>query len=132
MKIRILCLVLLTLLMVTGLDSCSKKDFDPDDYVTSMLSGEYSKGGIWRLHVSVNGQAQEDFGYVRFETKTLNEGDFLFSNVIPGDTHKEFHNVVLSATEQGYAFIIEYSQTSGSVMIKGTVAVGDMSIDIII
>lgn len=119
------------LIMMVGIGGCSNnKDFDPDDYVTSLLSGEYKKGGMWTLTVTVNGEPMENYGYVRFDSKYLTEGDFRFVNVIPGESRKEFKNVSLTSEEIGLRFLIEYFKTNEKVKITGVIAPGEMVVDI--
>lgn len=130
MKTRIFTLVIISLLLAIGAGSCSKKEFNPEDYTTSLLSGEYGKNQLWKLNVTVNGEPTEDYDYVRFDSKILKDGDFRFVNVIPGEKRKEFKDIPLTATEEGMTFTIEYEKNKKPVTIKGIVALGEMTVNI--
>lgn len=130
MKTKLLTLILFSLLMAMGMSSCSKNDFDPDDCFTSILTGEYEKSGLYHLYVTKNGVPLDDYGYVRFESKDLIVADFRFVKVIPGVSKKEFKNVPLIGTEEGFTFTIEYTKKNKTVSITGIVNFGEMSIDI--
>ena len=56
MKTKLL-FAIVSLLLTMGVCSCSDKKYDPEDYITSILSGEYEKEGMWELTVSINGTA---------------------------------------------------------------------------
>ena len=45
MKTKIFNLIMVTILFAIGFSNCSNNDFNPEDYVSSTLSGEYGKGG---------------------------------------------------------------------------------------
>lgn len=131
MKIKSLCLALLSLLMAAGAAGCSNKEYDPENYMRSVLSGEYGKNCMWGLHVSVNDEPLECPGHVRFESMYLKEGDFRFVEVIPGESRIEFKDVSLTSTDLGYAFSISHTQSHRTVVINGTMAFGHMSVSII-
>lgn len=130
MKTRIFTLIIISLLLAIGAGSCSKNEFNPEDYATSLLSGEYGKKQFWKLDVTVNGEPTEDYDYVRFESKLLETGDFRFVNVIPGEKRKEFKDIPLTATEEGITFTIEYEKNKKPVTIKGIVGLGEMTVNI--
>lgn len=130
MKTRSFALIVLILLFVAGMSGCSDNDYDPDDYVTSLLSGEYGKGQLWSLIVSENGEAVETAGYVRFESKDLKEANFRFVDVIPGESVNEFRNIPLSTTEKGVTFTIEFIRNDKTMTITGVVSAGQMTVDI--
>lgn len=108
---------------------CSNKDYNPEDYYQSLLSGEYGKGTLWTLNTILNGDTIHTDGYVRFDSKYLKEGDFRFVNVIPGESSKVFKNVELSATERGCSFVIDYPRHTDAIHITGTVSLGEMTVD---
>ena len=130
MKTRIFTLIIISLLLAMGTGSCSKNEFNPEDYTTSLLSGEYGKKQFWKLNVTVNGEPTEDYDYVRFDSKILKDGDFRFVNVIPGEKRKEFKDIPLTATEEGMTFTIEYEKNKKPVTIKGIVGLGEMTVNI--
>ena len=130
MKTRIFTFVIISLLLAIGTGSCSKNEINPEDYTTSLLSGEYGKNQLWKLNVTVNGEPTEDYDYVRFESKLLETGDFRFVDVIPGEKRKEFKNIPLTATEEGMTFTIEYEKNKKPVTIKGIVGLGEMTVNI--
>ncbi|MDE5675858.1 MAG: DUF4925 domain-containing protein [Muribaculaceae bacterium] len=130
MKTRIFTLVIFSLLLSIGVGSCSKNEFNPEDYATSWLTGEYGKNQLWKLNVTVNGEPTEDYDYVRFESGLLVTGKFRFVNVIPGEKRKEFKDIPLTGTEEGVLFTIEYEKNHKPVTIKGTVTLGEMTVDI--
>lgn len=130
MKTRIFTFVIISLLLAIGTGSCSKNEINPEDYTTSLLSGEYGKNQLWKLNVTVNGEPTEDYDYVRFDSKILKDGDFRFVNVIPGEKRKEFKDIPLTATEEGMTFTIEYEKNKKPVTIKGIVALGEMTVNI--
>lgn len=117
--------------MACVVGGCSKTDYNQDDYITSILSGDYEKEGLWKLFVSENGVTRDDYGYVRFDSKNLKEGDFRFVNVIPGEPEKTFNNIPLSETENGWTFSIEFLQDETKIEIKGIISFGEMKIDLI-
>lgn len=122
---------MVAILVAIGMGGCSKeKDYDPDDYLTSLLTGDYGKGQLWDLNVTLNDKPLEDYGYVRFDSKALKDADFRFVKVIPGESKKEFKNVPLTATEEGISFIIEYKQGKMPVTITGIVDFGVMTVSI--
>lgn len=124
--------VLISLVLAVGFSGCSENEYDPDDYVTSVLSGEYSEDGMWKLSVSVNGEPLSDFGYVRFDSKYLKEGDFQFVKVIPNVASKEYGNVPLSITEHGCEFTIMDSKDEKPLRISGVIVLGKMTVDIVL
>lgn len=130
MKTDFLKILILTLLISIGIGGCSKKDIDSDDYITSMLSGDYSNGGLWKLNVTVNGEPIQNYDKVRFDSKDLTVGDFQFVNVIPGESKKEFKDVPLTATEEGIAFTINYTKSKENIEITGIVDLGTMTVNI--
>lgn len=130
MKTRIFTFVIISLLLAIGAGSCSKNEINPEDYTTSLLSGEYGKNQLWKLNVTVNGEPTEDYDYVRFDSKILKDGDFRFVNVIPEEKRKEFKDIPLTATEEGMTFTIEYEKNKKPVTIKGIVALGEMTVNI--
>ena len=130
MKTRIFTFVIISLLLTMGTGSCSKNEFNPEDSVTSWLTGEYGKNQFWKLDLTVNGEPTEDYDYVRFESKLLETGDFRFVNVIPGEKRKEFKDIPLTATEEGMSFTIEYVKNDNPVVINGIVTLGEMTVNI--
>ena len=131
MKAKTISLIVLAILMVIGIGGCSKgKDYNPDDYLTSILSGDYGNGRLWDLKVMLNDEPISDYGYVRFDSKNLEVGDFRFVNVIPGVSKKEFKNIPLTATEEGMSFSIEDEQNATPVLISGVVNFGTMTVNI--
>ena len=131
MKTKIFNLILVTILFTVGFSSCSNHDFNPEDYVTSILSGEYGKGG-YHLYVTENGEEKEISGYVRFTAKNLEveKGNFIFVDVLPDDSKKEFKDVPLTPTEEGFIFSMEYTKKNKTVIITGTLDYGLMTINI--
>lgn len=123
-------IIIFTLLLVMGINSCSKNEYDPEDYITSLLSGEYKKYGIWKLYVTINGSAIEDYGYVRFDSKYLKEADFKFVDIIPNEHVKEYKNIPLLGTEEGCAFTIEDTINEKVIVITGVVSLGEMKINL--
>lgn len=112
---------------------CSKNEFNPEDYVQSLLSGEYGKGKLWNLNVILNGDTIQTEGYVRFDSKfQAEDADFRFMNVIPGESHKEFKKIPLTPADNGLAFTIDYSRKTGDIHISGTVTLGEMTVDMTI
>jgi len=130
MKTRIFTFVIISLLLAIGTGSCSKNEINPEDYTTSLLSGEYGKNQLWKLNVTVNGEPTEDYDYVRFESRLLDTGNFRFVNVIPGEKRKEFKDIPLTATEEGMTFTIEYEKNKKLVIINGIVGLGEMTVNI--
>lgn len=109
---------------------CSKNEFNPEDYVQSVLSGEYGKRKLWTLNTILNGDTIQTDGYVRFESKyQTEEADFRFVNIIPGDSNKEFKNIPLTPADNGLTFTIDYSRKAGDVHISGTVTLGEMTVN---
>lgn len=125
----ILTFVIVALFMAVGISGCSSHDYDPEDSVTSVLSGEYGKGQFWSLNLTENGNPLEVNGYVRFDSKLLKEGDFRFVDVIPGESVKEFKDVPLTGEENGMAFRIEFVKDRRNIEITGVVSFGEMSVD---
>lgn len=121
----------IALVLAVAVTGCSDKDdIDPDDYVTSYLSGEYGKGSPWKLHVTVNGSPVENSGSVEFRSKELKEADLKFVNVIPGESRKEYKNVPLDAKEEGLSFTIADYKDGQPMTISGLVSLGEMTVDI--
>ena len=131
MKTKIFNIILVTVLFTMGISSCSNHDFNPEDYVSSILSGEYGKGG-YQLDVTENGEPIEFTGHVRFNTKDLdlNRGDFIFVDILPGESKKEFKDIPLIPTEEGFIFSMEYIKKNKTVVITGTLDYGLMIINI--
>ena len=131
MKTKTISLVVLAILMVIGIGGCSKgKDYNPDDYLTSILSGEYGNEKGWDLKVTVNDEQIDDYGYVRFDSRNLEVGDFSFVKVIPSESKKDFKNIPLTATEDGITFSIEYTKNTAPIIITGVVNFGSMIVNI--
>lgn len=78
MRLKFLTFIILSLLLAVGAGSCSEEKYNPEDYVSSVLSGEYKKDGLWQLYVTENGKPLNDYGSVRFDSKYLKEADFTF------------------------------------------------------
>ena len=123
--------IVLLLVLTIGmcLVGCSKDDNDPEDYYTSLLSGEYGKGKLWTLYTIINGDTIQTDGFVRFDSKDLKDADIRFINVIPEESFKEFKNVELSASERGCTFTIDYTRENDDIHISGAVVLGEMTID---
>ena len=131
MKTKLISVVILAILMVIGVGGCSKgKDYNPDDYLTSILSGDYGNARLWDLKVTLNDEPISDYGYVRFDSKNLEVGDFRFVNVIPGVSNKEIKNITLTATEEGMSFSIEYDKDTTHIVINGVVSFQVMTVNI--
>lgn len=122
-------IVIISLLFAIGLGSCSKDDA-PDDVYTSWLTGEYKKGGPYKLSVTENGKPLENYGSVRFDSKYLKDADMIFYNVIPGEKKREFKNVPLHEAEEGVGFTIDYAQGDKPITITGIVTLGEMAVEI--
>ena len=132
MKLKILNLIFVSILLATGFSSCSNHDFDPNDYVVSVLSGKYGKGG-YELLVTENAEPIEYSGYVDFYAKNLNvkmEADFDFVDILPGEPKRKFKNVKLSNIEEGIAFAMDYEKDKNHIEITGTLIFGAMTINI--
>lgn len=131
MNAKILSFIILAIIVIGSVCGCSKeKDYNPDDYNTSLLTGEYGKGQLWDLNVLLNDEPVNDYGYVRFESKDLKVADFRFVKVIPGESEKEFKKVPLTDTEEGMGFTIEYTKGKTPIVIKGVVDFGVMTVNI--
>lgn len=128
MHLKLFIIVLISALLSAGMGSCSKEEINPDDYATSILSGEYSKSGLWKLNVSLDGVQLENYGSVKFSSKMMDKGDFTFINVIPGVGSKEFKDIPLAESESGYGFIINYTDKNNNFRISGFVNFGEMSV----
>ena len=128
MKTTFLSILILSLLIAIG--GCSKVEFDPNDSVTSILSGEYGKDRLWILNVAENGSPIENKGYVRFDSKYLQDANFKFVNVLPGISSKEFKNIPLASDENGIIFEIPYQDGGQPIIITGTVTLGQMDINL--
>lgn len=122
--------ILFSLLLTIGISSCSNHDFDPNDYITSWLSGDYEKDGVYKLYVMENGEPLSDFGSIRFDSKDLKEADIRFDKIIPGVASKEFKNIPLVDTDDGITFEIEYENSGKTIVITGIVNPGKMTVDI--
>ncbi|MCH5234886.1 MAG: hypothetical protein J1E16_06300 [Muribaculaceae bacterium] len=132
MKFKFLNLIVVSILLATGFSSCSNHDFDPNDYVVSILSGKYGKGGF-ELIVTENSVPIEYSGYVVFHAKDLNvkmEADFNFVDILPGESKREFKNVKLYDSEEGILFTIDYEKDKNHIEITGTLFYGSMTINI--
>lgn len=126
MKFKCLTIFLLSCLMSMAISGCSKDEPNPEDYTTSVLSGEYGKDGLWKLKVYENDQEINKTGYVSFSSKDLKNGDFIFVNIIPESNRKEFHNIPLSSTGNGVSFKIEDNENKPPVEITGEISLGEM------
>lgn len=124
-------LTALSLILSIGLVGCSDNDYDPEDYVTSLLSGEYEKDGMWKLYVTVNGTPLEKYGHVRFDSKYLKEADLRFVDIIPGESLKEYNKIPLTEVEDGYSFKIDDSLNGTPIIVSGIVTFGKMTVVII-
>lgn len=118
----------LSLLMVMGAGGCSNDD--KPDYGTSIFSGEYGKDGLWELYVTVNDESLDNYGYVRFDSKEMKDAYFRFVDVIPGEHRKEFKNIPLTATEEGFKFSIDYDRAGSKIIISGLLEFGKMTVNI--
>lgn len=130
MRAKIFTTILLSLLLSVGFCACSDSDDNPDDYTSSILTGEYQKDGLWTLSVSVNGEAIDNYGYVRFESKNLETANFKFVDVIPGLGEATFSNIPLTQTDSGITFSISDNVSGNPITIEGTVIFGNMTINI--
>lgn len=117
------------LIVHLSLIGCSNNDYNPEDYYTSLLSGEYGKGKFWTLNTIFNWDSIQTNGFVRFDSKDLKEGDFQFIDIIPEDSYKEFKNVELSATQEGMTFSIDYVRNANNIRISGIITLGEMTVD---
>lgn len=122
--------ILFSLLLTIGISSCSNHDFDPNDYTTSILSGDYEKTGAYKLYVTENGEPLSDYGSVRFDSKDLKEANIRFVKVIPGVASKEFKSIPLVGTDDGITFTIDFDNNGKAIVIKGIVDLGKMTVDI--
>lgn len=132
MKSKILNLVLVSILLAIGFGSCSNHDYNPEDYMVSIFSGQYGVGG-YNLNVTENEESKEYIGYVRFFAKNLEakmEGDFTFVDILPGESKREFKNVSLIPIEDGFSFSINYVKDGENIDITGTLVFGLMTINI--
>lgn len=130
MKSKYVIFIIITLIIPFGFISCTTNDYDPEDYVTSILSGEYEKDGFWKLIVTENGKILEDYNYVRFDSKTLQTGDFKFVEVIPGIPILQFKNIPLKETETGFSFRMVYNEKEKHIIITGIISFGEMTINL--
>ena len=119
---------LLYIVLALGLSSCSKDEPHPEDYIYSILSGEYSKDGMWKLHVYDNNDPVSDFGSVKFLSKDMTVADVTFIDVLPGNNRQEFKNLPLSLTSEGYIFTAEDNTSGKTISVTGTVSLGEMTI----
>lgn len=131
MKTKIFNLIMVTILFSIGLSNCSNDEFNPEDYVESILSGDYGKGG-YRLDVTENGEPMEITGHVRFDSKdpSLKKGNFIFVDILPGESKKEFKDVPLDSTDNIIDFSMEYNKNGENIIITGSLEFGLMKIDI--
>ena len=127
---NLFCILAVILAIVAGISSCSKNKYDPEDYITSLLSGEYKKDGMWKLHVSLNGDPLENYGYVRFESKYMEVGTFRFVDVIPGFPMWNMRRYSLKMTEEGSAFTITDNNSGNDFTIEGIVSFGEMTVNL--
>lgn len=127
---KLFCFLAVLLAIVAGISSCSKNEYDPEDYITSLLTGEYKKDGMWKLHVSLNGDPLENYGYVRFESKYMDVGIFRFVDVIPGIANVNYEKVPLKMTEDGCAFTITDNNSGNDFTIEGIVSFGEMTVNL--
>lgn len=130
MKTKFILLTIISLLLAIGSGSCSKEEDDPDKYITSWLTGEYKKGGLYKLIVNENGKPLENYGSVRFDSKYLKDADIIFYDVIPGEKKREFKNVPLHEAEEGITFTIDYARGDKPITITGIVTLGEMAVEI--
>lgn len=130
MKIKFCFIFILSLVFALGFGSCSQDTPNPEDYTSSILSGEYTKDGLWKLLVYENGNPISDYGSVILASKDLEEADITFINVIPNNSRKEFHNVPLTSTDQGLTFSIEEVGENTLIKLNGIVKLGEMTIHI--
>lgn len=122
---------ILTVLLMIGTAGCTKNnEYDPEDYVTSTLSGEYSKDGAWKLYVTVNGEPVDEYGFVRFDSKYLKVGEFKFIEVIPNQNIRVFKDIPLTLTNEGYTFVIDDIDQTCQITISGSVVFGKMTVNI--
>ena len=129
-KVRSILLVGLLVLAGVFITGCSNNDPDPDDYMTSLLTGEYGKDKLWQLTTILNGDTIPTDGYVRFDQKyQADNADIRFVNIIPGESSRQFSKITLDSTEKGLAFTIDYVQKSKDIHISGIVSLGRMTVD---
>lgn len=126
--IHLVCAIFL-LLSAVGFSSCSNDEYDPNDYTTSILSGNYEKDGVYKLYVTENGEPLSDYGSVRFDSD-LKKANIRFVKVIPGVASKEFKNIPLVGTDDGITFTIDFDNNGKTIVIKGIVDLGKMTVDI--
>ena len=124
---NLFCILAVIIALVAGVCSCSKNEYNPEDYVTSLLSGDYQKDGMWKLHVTLNGDTLENYGYVRFDSKYMDVGTFRFVDVIPGISNIEYEKVPLKTTEKGFTFTISDDNNGNDFSIEGIVSFGEMT-----
>ncbi len=129
MKTKLLSFAIITMLFTMVLGSCSNNDYNPEDYITSMLSGEYGKGG-YKLILTQNGNPVETKGYVRFDSSLLQTGNFRFVDVIPGESKKEFKDVPLTSNDEGVLFTINYEKKGKTIVISGIINFGEMKVNL--
>lgn len=127
MKPKIISFIILSLLLTMGLGSCSKKEFNPEDSITSLLSGEYGKVAR-KLEITVNDKPLDTKGYIRFDSKYLNFADFRFLDIIPGESTKEFKNIPLQQKYEGLVFAIKYKKKK--MVISGVIRSEEMIVNI--
>lgn len=130
MKTKSIFIFLTVLLFCAFTNSCSKDDPDIEETYVSLLSGEYSKDGPWKLEVSINGVPLEDYGSVLLETEYIKDSTVTFINVIPGIAEKTFEHVKQNLTEKGQHFDIEFTESGKKISISGSVSAGLMIVDI--
>ena len=131
MKTKTISSVVLAILIVIGIGSCSK-EYNPDDYIISFIDGEYGKDESRELNVTINDQPLQDYGYVKFEMKNSERvADIRFVNVIPGESEREFEKVPITSNDRGNpVFTIEYTQESTPMVIRGEIDGFTMTVNI--
>ena len=131
MKTKTISLVVLAILMVIGVGSCSK-EYNPDDYIISFIDGEYGKDESRELNVTLNNKPLHDYGYVKFEMKNSGRvANIRFVNVIPGESEREFEKVPITSNDRGNpVFTIEYTQESTPMVIRGEIDGYTMTVNI--
>ncbi|MDE6018975.1 MAG: DUF4925 domain-containing protein [Muribaculaceae bacterium] len=130
MKSKVLFQIVISLFVMVAMGGCSKTEYDPEDYITSILTGQYGAQELCKLNVTENGVPMETNGYVRFDSKYLKVADFTFVNILPGIPSKTFEAIPLTQTESGYIFEIKYQSNDRTIVITGSVAMGQMNINL--
>lgn len=130
MKLNLLYAAIIMLLLTVGTGGCSKEEPNYEDCFSSIISGEYEKDGPWKLYVYENGKPLDNYGYVRFDSKLLEKADFRFVNILPGESTREFRDIPLVETQEGYTFRIDYVRKKKKIIISGIVTFGEMKVDL--